>query len=178
MFSSKPLLTRIPCQVILEFQKHNDYQEYICWLLSFFEEHVGHGQTIIEHGKDSHSSLNSDPNLKIATNQIHTILEHFANDQSLDVVFNAIDNLIRGACSNNEFGAWFRGVDAYMRKVFLEPGYVLEPVCNSEGKELKESRMKFYVERYKPHSDDLSEVIGNWLGTMAEDPSNKRFGDD
>lgn len=142
------------------------------------EEYVGHGQTIAEHGKDSHSSLNNDPNLKIATVQIRTLLERFANGQSLDVIFSAIDNLIRDAGSDEEFRAWFRSVDAYVRKVLLEPGYVIEPVCNSEGQELKESGRKFYDDRYKAHFDGLFEAIGKWFGAMGEDPLNKRFGDD
>lgn len=142
------------------------------------EEYVGHGQTIAEHGKDSHSSLNNDPNLKIATVQIRTLLERFANGQSLDVIFSAIDNLIRDARSDEEFRAWFRSVDAYVRKVLLEPGYVIEPVCNSEGQELKESGRKFYDDRYKAHFDGLFEAIGKWFGAMGEDPLNKRFGDD
>lgn len=46
-------------KVIIECQKHDDYQESLKWLLSYLEEYVGHAQTIGGHGKDSHAALTS-----------------------------------------------------------------------------------------------------------------------
>jgi Family of unknown function (DUF5923) len=46
-------------QVIIECQKHDDYQESIKWLLSYAEEYAGHGKTIAGHGKESHAALTS-----------------------------------------------------------------------------------------------------------------------
>jgi Family of unknown function (DUF5923) len=46
-------------QVIIECQKHDDYQESIKWLLSFAEEYVEHGKHVADHGKDSHAALTS-----------------------------------------------------------------------------------------------------------------------
>lgn len=43
--------------MIIECQKHDDYQESLRWLLSRIEEYAGHGKTVAEHGKDSGSSL-------------------------------------------------------------------------------------------------------------------------
>ncbi|KAI0057660.1 hypothetical protein BV25DRAFT_1970625 [Artomyces pyxidatus] len=165
-------------KVIIECQKHNDYQESIRWLLEFVEEYAGHGRSLAGHGKDSHGKLTSDPALQQSTTQLRTLLERFANGQSMDIIFGAIDDLVQDARNDEEFRHWFEGVDAYSRKVLLEPGYVLEPACNSEGRELRDSGRRFYDEKYKNHFDRLFDSIGTWFKAMGEDPLNKRFGDD
>ena len=38
-------------EVIVECQKHKDYQESIRWLLNSLEEYASHGQTVLEHGQ-------------------------------------------------------------------------------------------------------------------------------
>lgn len=63
-------------------------------------------------------------------------------------------------------------------QVLLEPGFVLEPLCNSQGTELKESGRKFYDDKYKSHFDNLFSTVGDWFKAMGEDPLNKRFGED
>ena len=122
--------------------------------------------------------LAKDPALHQATKEIRTLLERFANGQSLEIIINAIDGLIQDARHDEDFRHWFSSVDAYSRKVLLEPGYVLEDSCNTEGRELRESGRRFYDDKYKAHFDGLFESIGQWFRAMGEDPLNKRFGDD
>ncbi|KAI0311876.1 hypothetical protein OF83DRAFT_1068125 [Amylostereum chailletii] len=165
-------------KVIIECQKHDDYQESINWLLAFIEEYAGHGKTIAAHGKDSHGKLTSDANLQDAWSGLRLLLERFANGQSMDPIFDAVSRLIEDARNDEEFRDWFKSVDAYSRKVLLEPGFVLEPVCNTEGAQIRESCRRFYDEKYRAHFDNLFSTIGNWFKAMGEDPLNKRFGDD
>jgi hypothetical protein len=106
------------------------------------------------------------------------MLERFADGKSMDTIIDAINNLIDDTKNDEEFRQWFQVVDAYARKVLLEPGYVLEPLCNSEGREVRDSGCRFYDEKYKAHFDHLFDSIGTWFSAMGEDPLNKRFGDD
>ncbi|KAA1478008.1 hypothetical protein DENSPDRAFT_867808 [Dentipellis sp. KUC8613] len=165
-------------KVIIECQKHSDYQESIRWLLNFAEEYASHTQKAVGAGKQTHQQATGDPALKTATTELRTLLERFANGQSMDSIFDAINRLVEDTRNDEEFRNWFRGVDSYVRKILLEPGYVLEPACNTEGRELRESGRRFYDEKYKSHFDGLFETIGNWFRAMGEDPLNKRFGDD
>lgn len=119
-----------------------------------------------------------DPALKQATTELRTLLERFANDSSIDPIFDAINALYDDASRDEELRAWFRNVDTYSRKVLLEAGFVLEPACNTQGRELRESGRQFYDGKYKNHFDNLFSTIGNWFGQMGEDPLNKRFGAD
>jgi hypothetical protein len=96
----------------------------------------------------------------------------------MDVIIGPINDLIDDAKSDEEFRQWFQAVDAYARKLLLEPGYVLEPRCNSEGRQVRESGRRFYNEKYKAHFDRLFDSIGTWFSAMGDDSLNKRFGDD
>ena len=46
-------------KVIVECQRHDDYQESIKWLLTLVEEYAGHGKHIATHGKDAHGQITS-----------------------------------------------------------------------------------------------------------------------
>ncbi|KDQ55295.1 hypothetical protein JAAARDRAFT_159347 [Jaapia argillacea MUCL 33604] len=165
-------------KVIIECQKHNDYQESIQWLLSYLEEYSAHAKTVAGHGQDSHAQLTSDPSLQQAMKELRTLLERFANGQSMNIVVDAINVLIDDARRDEELRAWFTQVDAYARKVLLEPGFVLEPQCNREGNEVKDSGRRFYDDKYKTHFDRLFSSIGDWFKAMGDDPLNQRFGND
>ncbi|KAH7919183.1 hypothetical protein BV22DRAFT_1108163 [Leucogyrophana mollusca] len=165
-------------KVIIECQKHDDYQEAIKWLLSFAEEYAGHGRHIADHGKESGGSISSDPALQTATSELRALLERFANGQSMDIVFDAANALIDDARRDEEFRSWFKRLDSYVRKILLEAGYVLEDDCNREGNEIRESGRTFWDDKYKSHFDNLFKATGDWFSAMGEDPLNKRFGED
>ncbi|KAF8263795.1 hypothetical protein EI94DRAFT_1772841 [Lactarius quietus] len=162
-------------KVILECQKHHDYQESIRWLLATIEDYASHGKHI---ARETGVTVADDNVLHKATSQIRTLLERFANGKSMDVIIDAINTLIDDARTDEEFRRWFQSVGAYSRKVLLEPGYVLEPMCNSEGHKVRDSGRGFYDEKYKAHFDHLFDAIGTWFSAMGEDPLNKSFGDD
>ncbi|KAI0707522.1 hypothetical protein C8T65DRAFT_216076 [Cerioporus squamosus] len=165
-------------KVIVECQKHKDYQESIQWLLNFLEEYAAHGKTVANHGKDSTNQLQSDGALNQATHELRTLLERFANGKSLGIIGDAMQALYNDAQQDEELRNWFRSVDAYTRKVLLDPGFVLEPQCNNEANELRESGRRFYDDKYKGHFDNLFNAAIDWFRGLGEDPLNKRFGED
>jgi hypothetical protein len=165
-------------KVIIECQKHEDYQEALRWLLSMAEDYASHGLTVAGRGKERGGTVISDPALRQAMSELRELLERFANGKSIDVIFDAANALIDDAKRDEEFRNWFKRVDTYIRKVLLEPGYVLEDDCDREGHDIRESGRKFWDERYRNDFDNLFNAIGQWFSAMAEDPLNKRFGED
>ncbi|KAI0674595.1 hypothetical protein C8Q78DRAFT_1117563 [Trametes maxima] len=165
-------------KVIVECQKHKDYQESIQWLLNFLEEYASHGKTVAEHGKDSGQQLQADGSLRQATNELRTLLERFANGKNLSIIGDAMQQLYQDAQQDEELRQWFRRVDSYIRKVLLDPGFVLEPQCNNDANTLREDGRKFYDEKYKGHFDNLFNAAIEWFRALGEDPLNKRFGED
>lgn len=61
--------------------------------------------------------------------ELRTLLERFANNTSMDVIFNAIDVLVDDARHDQALGDWFRSVDAYIRKVCQ---LYVESIINSD----------------------------------------------
>lgn len=189
-------------KVIIECQKHKDYQESIRWLLGFIEEYASHGKTIVNEGEssfgvnayiytaytkhlctnvtgvDSHQQLTSDPALQQGLMELRTLLERFANGMQMNIIGSMIRTLYNDAQQDEELKKWFNAVDAYTRKVLLEAGFVLEPECNEEADKLREEGRRFYDEKYKDHFDDLFNSLREWFREMGEDPLNKRFGQD
>ena len=71
---------------------------------------------------------------------------------------DAIDVLYDDANRDQELRNWFKQVNQYARKVLLQPGYVLEPNCNTEGRNVRENGRSFYDDKYKDHFDNLFHV--------------------
>lgn len=49
--------------------------------------------------------------------ELRTLLERFANNTSMDIIFDAVDVLVADAQNDQALGNWFSSVDAYIRKV-------------------------------------------------------------
>jgi hypothetical protein len=79
-----------PCLGHHRVPKQDDYQESLCWLVSYTEEYANYGESAAkEHGKDSKLTLTSDPALKQVTKELRMHLEGFANEKSIDTIIDA-----------------------------------------------------------------------------------------
>ncbi|CAA7258482.1 unnamed protein product [Cyclocybe aegerita] len=165
-------------KVIMECQKHDNYQESVRWLLGFVEEYAKHGRTAAVAGKDHTQGVTNNKQLNICISELRTLLERFANNKSLDTVIDAINVLIDDSRRDESLREWFKSVNFYIRKVLLEPGYVLEPDCNNYANRLRETGHQFYSEKYREEFDNLFNSIGGWFKAMGDDPLNKQFGED
>lgn len=179
----------------MECQKHDNYQESVTWLMGFIEEYAKHGRSVAAAGKDHTTGVTKEHNLKLATLELRTLLERFANGTSLDIVLDAVDAIIDDARRDESLREWFSTVYDYIRKVLLQPGYVMEPDCNNQANHLRETGRQFYDEKYQGQFDNLFNSIGTWFKAFGDDPVcafyhyncllaylllqlNKRFGED
>ena len=60
-----------------------------------------------------------DQALKQAMTELRTLLERFANGQSLDIIFDAFNALVDDADRDKELKDWFSEVQTYARKARL-----------------------------------------------------------
>ncbi|KAF8890527.1 hypothetical protein CPB84DRAFT_1816344 [Gymnopilus junonius] len=148
------------------------------WLLNYFREYAKHGRKAADIAKDHAKDKAETSNLSLSLREIRTLLERFANGKSVDTITDAVDALIDDANRDEALKEWFSAVDLYIRKVLLEPGYVLESDCNNHANRLKELGREFYDEKYKEEFDNLFNSIGRWFKAMGDDPLNKQFGED
>ncbi|CCO29211.1 hypothetical protein BN14_03216 [Rhizoctonia solani AG-1 IB] len=103
-------------KVIVECQKHDDYQASIKWFLSAIETYHGHSRTVASTGQNSAQNVTSDPTLRLATRELRTLLERFANGQSMEPILQATGDLWDAAQKDEGLRAWFRKLDDYVRK--------------------------------------------------------------
>ncbi|EJD07781.1 uncharacterized protein FOMMEDRAFT_16402 [Fomitiporia mediterranea MF3/22] len=165
-------------KVIVECQRHDDYQQAVRWLLGFLEEYAGHAHTASSKGADSHDALRNDPSLQQALAEIRMLLERFANGRSFSEITDRIQVLYDDAHSDEALRNWFKEVDSYARRCLLEPGFVLQPQCNDIARKLQDTGRQFYDGKYKSHFDAVFDAIGSFFSAMGDDPLNARFGQD
>ncbi|KAJ7084656.1 hypothetical protein B0H15DRAFT_888282 [Mycena belliarum] len=165
-------------KVIIECQKHGDYQESMRWLLDTIDAWAVRARDV--KGDESvlpASTLAQDPALRTALGLLRTLLERVAN-APLAPLFKAARVLATDAQSDPELRKWWQGVDAYVRKVLLHVGYVTEPACGTRAKELRQSGRMFYREKYRSHFDAVFDALSGWFKSFADDPLNQAVGED
>jgi hypothetical protein len=104
-------------KVIVECQKHQDYQDALTWFLSALENYFGHGRTLAEHHASKAGDVTDDPSLQRATSELLTLLERFANDTSVQPVLDAANQLNIDAQNDEGLRNWFSDLDTYTRRV-------------------------------------------------------------
>jgi hypothetical protein len=63
------------------------------------------------------SNILQDPALRQAISEIRQLIERFANNQSMDKIFDAVNSLNDDARQDEEFRQWFTHLNAYIRRV-------------------------------------------------------------
>ncbi|KAJ3562734.1 hypothetical protein NP233_g9389 [Leucocoprinus birnbaumii] len=165
-------------KVVLECQRHDDYQTSIRWLLDYVEHYANYGREMATtHGTRAQSAF-TDQNVDLSLREVRTLLERFANNTPLTGVIDAANVLIDDSKRDPALRRWFKDVDAYIRRVLVEPGYILDKTCNEDGRRLREDGRYFYDEKYRTEFDDLFNNVSSWFKAMGDDPLNKQFGED
>ncbi|ORY35471.1 hypothetical protein BCR39DRAFT_460742 [Naematelia encephala] len=165
-------------KVVVECQSHKDYNEAMTWLLDAFDQYSSHAKHVTNKGANAAGSLTDDPNVSGATEKFRLLLERFANGKSMDGIFDALDQLYTDAKNDEGLRNWWSRLDDYVHRVLLEPGYILEDEATREGQELRDSGKGYFQDKYRGHWENFADQVQLWTTAMADDPLNKRLGDD
>lgn len=114
--------------------------------------------------------LSQDPAVSKSFEDIRVVLERFANGKSMSMIKHAIDAIVDDTRRDEGLRAWWKSVDGYVRKVLLEPGYVLEPDCNRQANILRDNGRQFFDDKYRDHFDNLFGSVAEWAKGWKEDP--------
>ncbi|KAJ7651060.1 hypothetical protein FB45DRAFT_30202 [Roridomyces roridus] len=163
-------------KVIIECQKHSDYQESMRWLLDAIDSWAIRARDA-SADSSTPATITEDPQLRSAFELLRTLLERIAG-KSLDDIFEAVRVLAQDAKQDEALRTWWSEVDGWIRKVLLQVGYVTEPACNTRGRELRDSGRVFYDDKYKGHFDRFADAGAAWFQSMANDPLNQTFAED
>ncbi|KAF7353927.1 hypothetical protein MVEN_01078900 [Mycena venus] len=169
-------------KVIVECQKHKDYQESVRWLLDAVDAWARRARDVGKDAKEGEGllpagTLAQDPSLRSALDLLRMLLERIAN-APLEPVFAAARVLATDAANDESLRKWWISVDGYIRKVLLQPGYVTEEASTTRARELRDMGRGFYDEKYKGHFDAVIDAASAWFKSIADDPLNKALAQD
>lgn len=105
------------------------------------------------------------------------MIERFANSTSLDDLFDAINQIYRDADQDPELRGWFTDVDRFVRKCLKEQGYVLQDQSTDEYNQLYDRGHFLLRERYRNHTDRVTDLAKFYSSEFEKDPLNRAFGD-
>ncbi|KAJ7232032.1 hypothetical protein B0H12DRAFT_1204987 [Mycena haematopus] len=154
-------------KVIVECQKHKDYQESVRWLLDTIDAWARRAGDVGQGAKEGEgllpaATLAQDPSLRSAFDLFRTLLERIAN-APLEPVISAARVLAKDSANDESLRKWWSNVDGYARKVLLQAGYVTEPACGTRARELRDEGRAFYDEKYKGHFDAVIDAASAWF---------------
>ncbi|SPC61997.1 uncharacterized protein UHOD_13922 [Ustilago sp. UG-2017b] len=171
-------------KVVVECQRHKDYQDAMDYFLTFFEQYKGHVSHVATQSTQAAKNVRSDGNVATAETSFRRLIERFANGAPTQPIIDAVDQLYTDAQNDPELRQWFQRLSTYIRKCLQEPGFIMKDEANTEARQITESGKKFFVAadgrpqgKYVPHKDALFQEITHFVKSMGTDPLNKKLGD-
>ena len=161
-------------------------------MLSLAEQYGGHGRDVATQGTGTVKGARAENNLQSAeTNlkvrlgfkdaidvpltQFKTLIERFANSTSTDDLWESINNIYRDADRDPELKNWFKSIDAYIRKVLQQQGYILQDQANQEWNQLYDQGQFLLRDRYRDHTNRVLDEFKFLGDQFDQDPQNKAF---
>ncbi|KAE8229396.1 hypothetical protein CF326_g5632 [Tilletia indica] len=171
-------------KIVVELQRHRDYQDAMEYFLVAAEQYQGHAADLHSQVENSATGVRSEGNVAKAEQAFRTLIERFANGRPTQPILDAVDQLYTDAKNDPELKGWFSQLDSYVRKCLQEPGFIMKDEANTQAIQLRDSGKKFFVAadgrdtgKYVPHKDELFKQIEIFFKGMAEDPLNIKFGE-
>ncbi|GAA5978322.1 hypothetical protein JCM10908_004313 [Rhodotorula pacifica] len=167
-------------KVIVECQRHQDYQAAIDFFLDKAEHYQVQAKSATQQSGGTVASIRHDDNFQSATSELRSILERFANGESMQPIFDSVDQLYTDAKNDDGLRQWFRELDHYIRLCLQEPGYIMKDEADRRGRELRESGKHYWDPKngkYSGHKDNFFNSVQNFFTSYADDGLNQRLGE-
>lgn len=171
-------LSSISAEVVVEQQKHDDYNDAVDFFIDLLERYKGRAADVKDQGAGKGMDVRRDPIYANAEMELRILLERFANDTSMQPIIDAIDVMYADARDDPELRQWWSNFGSYLRRVLQEEGYIMTDQCDEDGRALKESGKKFWDHKYAGHRENLFHSIEEFFYAYNEDPLNKKLGVD
>lgn len=168
-------------KVVVENQRHRDYQEAIEFFLDRAERYAQIGKDATGESGNKALNVRNDDYFRHAEDELRTLLERFANGESMQPIFDAINQLYKDARNDDELRQWWSKLDSYVRECLQTPGYIMKEQADREGRQLLDESKRFFDPKegkYAGHKDDLFNTIERFFTAYAEDELNTQLGHD
>ncbi|KAI9894334.1 MAG: hypothetical protein M1814_003090 [Vezdaea aestivalis] len=160
-------------KMIVEIQGHQDYQKAVETLLTLAETYAGHGKNLAGQSKGTVKGALSENQAMLT--DLKTLIERFANSTSLDDLFDSLNTIYRDAEKDPELKAWFKSIDAYIRKCLKEQGYIMQDSATQEWNALYDKGQYLLRDRYRTHTNRIVDEAKFIADQFDADAQNKSF---
>ncbi|KPV72383.1 uncharacterized protein RHOBADRAFT_66934 [Rhodotorula graminis WP1] len=167
-------------KVVVENQRHKDYQEAIDFFLDRAEHYQVQAKEAGKQGGGNAASIRHDDNFKQATYELRTLLERFANGASMQPIWDSVDQIYTDSQNDGELRGWFRELNQYVRQCLQEPGYIMKDEADRRGRELLDSGKRYWDPKngkYASHKDRFFNEVQSFFTSYADDGLNQRLGE-
>lgn len=167
-------------KVCIECQKSKDYQDAIIFFIDAAESYAIQANDAagriesMTNVKTNVTTLRNDPMWQKAEKEWRTLLERFANGHPVQPLFDSIHDLYVSAKDDDEVNKWWREVDAYIRELFIKPGYALTSEAEVTGKALID-KLDNLNGHYKTRIQIAVQQFADYAKALATDPQNKAY---
>lgn len=133
------------------------------WLLDLFESYETE-MLARKHGQTTPATNMAPASRRIISN-IVTIVERFARNRSVEPVQQSILTVYTDILSSPALLRLWDEVDAFIRRILIEPGYILSIDCTAMGNDLEtRGRTMLHDELYNAHWTTLVNGVTGWIG--------------
>ncbi|KAK9374244.1 uncharacterized protein V1513DRAFT_446467 [Lipomyces chichibuensis] len=164
-------------KMVVEIQGHPDYQNAIDSILDLAESYKGHVGTAADQSQSKVKKISENDHLQLAQRNLKILIERFANNTSLDDLLDNFTDLYVDANNDPILKGWFRDLDAYVRKVLKQQGYIMSDAANDEFNEIYNRGNDIFSHRYSDYPVQFHYEFNYLSDKFQADPLNKQFGD-
>ncbi|KAK9312585.1 hypothetical protein V1524DRAFT_410647 [Lipomyces starkeyi] len=164
-------------KMVVEIQGHPDYQNAIDSLLDLGETYKRHVGTAADQSQSKVKKISENDHLELAQYNLKILIERFANNTTLDDLLDTFNDLYVDADNDPVLKGWFRDLDAYVRKVLKQQGYIISDAANDEFNEIYNRGNDIFTHRYSDYIDQFQYESNYLIDQFQVDAPNKQFGD-
>ncbi|KAK9387376.1 hypothetical protein V1515DRAFT_74826 [Lipomyces mesembrius] len=164
-------------KMVVEIQGHPDYQNAIDSLLDLAETYKGRVGIGADQSQSKVKKISEDDHLQLAQYNLKILIERFANNTSLDDLLDTFNDLYVDADNDLVLKGWLRDLDAYVRKVLKQQGYIISDAANDEFNEIYNRGKDIVGHHYSDYIYQFQYEFNDLINQFQVDPLNKQFGD-
>ncbi|KHJ34492.1 hypothetical protein EV44_g6503 [Erysiphe necator] len=161
--------------LVLECQKHHDYQEAITTLLNLAETYVSYANKVSQEGTASIKNIQDDDAINKVEADFKILIERFANGTSTKALFTILDAVYSDASQDLELKNWLKQLNSYIRKCLQNEGFIMKDDSVNEWNEIFDTGAFLLRDRYRSRVDQFLSEIKFLAEQFDHDPLNKRF---
>ncbi|KAI9259878.1 hypothetical protein BY458DRAFT_478682 [Sporodiniella umbellata] len=150
-------------RVLTEIQRHPDYQQAIETLIRLVKTWSGRVSQM-----SNEIDVRQEPARDLAEREFKTLLETWAQGQSIDPLLNDVQTVMKDARQDPELRDYYHTVMHYVNRLLREPGYASDASVK-EGERLMERGKQVLRGNYEDHLRTLSNEVRRYMNLMAED---------